>query len=396
VGYGCTTCIGNSGPLIPAVSAAVNEHDLTACSVLSGNRNFEGRIHPQTKMNFLTSPPLVIAYALAGTMHADLLREPLGTDRDGIPVYLRDIWPTTAEIKRVVDYCVEAKMFTDGYADVVASDEKWRGMQTSSSEMFTWDPASTYVRRPPCFDGMPREPGRVEDVGGARCLVMVGDSVTTDHISPAGAIKPDSPAGRYLVEHGVERKDFNSYGSRRGNHEVMVRGTFANVRLRNLLVPDSEGTWTAHLPDGEEMTIFDAAERYRAEGVPLVVLAGKEYGSGSSRDWAAKGPNLLGVRAVIAESYERIHRSNLIGMGIVPLQYPDGESAASLGLTGREEFAVEGLENCEAREARVTARPDSGEPIVFSARVRLDTPRERDYLQHGGILLYALRKLAVG
>ena len=286
-------------------------------------------------------------------------------------------------------------MYRRTYADVFTGDEHWAALPVPEGDLFAWDPDSTYVRLPPYFEGMSREPGTVEDVAGARCLVMVGDSVTTDHISPAGAIKPDSPAGRYLLEHGVERKDFNSYGSRRGNHEVMVRGTFANVRLRNLLVPGSEGTWTVHLPDGEETTIYEAAERYRAEGVPTVVLAGKEYGSGSSRDWAAKGPNLLGVRAVIAESYERIHRSNLIGMGIVPLQYPDGESAESLGLTGREVFAVEGLENGEASEARVTATPDGRRsPVVFTARVRLETPRERDYLRHGGILLYALRKLA--
>jgi len=396
VGYGCTTCIGNSGPLPPEISEAIEEGDLVVCSVLSGNRNFEARIHPEVKANYLASPPLVVAYALSGRIDLDLTTEPLGQDPGGDDVFLRDLWPSPEAVKDTIAEAISEDMYRRTYADVFTGDEHWAALEIPAGNLYTWNDASTYIRRPPYFEGMSAVARTVDDIYGARCLVMVGDSVTTDHISPAGAIRPDSPAGRYLVEHGVERKDFNSYGSRRGNHEVMVRGTFANVRLRNLLVPESEGTWTAYLPGGEEMTIFEAAGRYRAEAVPLVVLAGKEYGSGSSRDWAAKGPNLLGVRAVIAESYERIHRSNLIGMGIVPLQYPDGESAASLGLTGREEFAVEGLENCEAREARVTARPDSGEPIVFSARVRLDTPRERDYLQHGGILLYALRKLAVG
>jgi aconitate hydratase A / 2-methylisocitrate dehydratase len=394
VGYGCTTCIGNSGPLPEEISAAVEEGDLVVCSVLSGNRNFEARIHPEVKANYLASPPLVVAYALAGRVDLDLTTEPLGEDGDGDDVFLRDLWPTPEQVKDTIAEAISEEMYTRTYADVFTGDENWAALDVPEGDLFAWDEASTYVRRPPYFDGMGAEPAPVEDVVGARCLVMVGDSVTTDHISPAGAIRQDSPAGRYLVEHGVERRDFNSYGSRRGNHEVMVRGTFANVRLRNLLVPESEGTWTVHLPDGEEGTIFDTAERYRAEGVPLVVLAGKEYGSGSSRDWAAKGPNLLGVRAVIAESYERIHRSNLIGMGIVPLQYPDGESAESLGLTGSERFSVEGLEGGAAREATVTARPDEGEPVVFRARVRLDTPRERDYLRHGGILLYALRKLA--
>ncbi|HSK15863.1 MAG TPA: aconitate hydratase [Gaiellaceae bacterium] len=397
VGYGCTTCIGNSGPLPDEISEAIGEGDLVVCAVLSGNRNFEARIHPEVKANYLASPPLVVAYSLAGSIDVDLTTEPLGQDRDGRDVYLRDIWPTPEEVKDTIAAAVSEDMFRRTYADVFTGDEHWRSLPTPEGDLFAWDPDSTYVRRPPYFDGMSAEPTPVEDVAGARCLVMVGDSVTTDHISPAGAIKPDSPAGRYLVEHGVERREFNSYGSRRGNHEVMVRGTFANVRLRNLLVPGSEGTWTVRLPDGEEMTIFDAAERYRDEGVPLVVLAGKEYGSGSSRDWAAKGPNLLGVRAVVAESYERIHRSNLIGMGIVPLQYADGESAESLGLTGRETFSIDGLEGGDAREVRVTARPDDdGDPVVFTTRVRLDTPREREYLRHGGILLYALRKLAAG
>jgi aconitate hydratase len=397
VGYGCTTCIGNSGPLAPEISEAVEQGALVVCAVLSGNRNFEARIHPEVKANYLASPPLVVAYALTGRIDLDLTTEPLGHDPNGGEVFLRDLWPTPEQIKDTIAAAINEDMYRRTYADVFTGDEHWAALPVPEGDLFAWDPDSTYVRLPPYFDGMEAEPGSVEDVSGARCLVMVGDSVTTDHISPAGSIKPDSPAGGYLVEHGVERKDFNSYGSRRGNHEVMVRGTFANVRLRNLLVPGSEGTWTVHLPDGEEATIFDAAERYRGEGVPMIVLAGKEYGSGSSRDWAAKGPNLLGVRAVIAESYERIHRSNLIGMGIVPLQYPEGESAESLGITGREVFAVEGLENGEASEARVTAAPDEdGAPVVFTARVRLETPRERDYLRHGGILLYALRKIAKG
>ena len=396
VGYGCTTCIGNSGPLPESISRAVEEGDLVVCSVLSGNRNFEARIHPEVKANYLGSPPLVVAYALVGRMDLDLETEPLGRDRDGNDVYLRDIWPTSTEITQTITASLEGDMFRRTYADVFTGDEQWRSLGVPEGDLFAWDEASTYVRRPPYFDDMTHEPGRVEDIHGARCLVMLGDSVTTDHISPAGSIKPDSPAGRYLVEHGVERKDFNSYGSRRGNHEVMVRGTFANVRLRNLLVPGSEGTWTVHLPDGEEGTIFDVSQRYLAEGVPLVVLAGKEYGSGSSRDWAAKGPNLLGVRAVIAESYERIHRSNLMMMGILPLQFRDGETAASLGLSGRESFAIEGIENAEAREVTVTASAADGETTTnttFKARVRLDTPREREYLRHGGILPYVLRRL---
>ena len=395
VGYGCTTCIGNSGPLAAEISAAIDDGELVVCSVLSGNRNFEARIHPEVKANYLASPPLVVAYALAGRLDLDLTTEPIGRDADGADVFLSDLWPTPEQVRETIATAISEEMYRRTYADVFTGDENWAALDVPGSDLFAWDPGSTYVRLPPYFEGMSREPGTVGDVAGARCLVMIGDSVTTDHISPAGAIKPESPAGQYLVEHGVERKDFNSYGSRRGNHEVMVRGTFANVRLRNLLVPGSEGTWTVHLPDGEETTIFDAAMRYRDEGVPTVVLAGKEYGSGSSRDWAAKGPNLLGVRVVLAESYERIHRSNLIGMGIVPLQYPDGETAESLGLTGRETFTVEGLENGEASSARVTATPDGGgEPVTFTARVRLDTPREREYLRHGGILLYALRKLA--
>jgi aconitate hydratase len=395
VGYGCTTCIGNSGPLPEAISEAVVANDLVVCSVLSGNRNFEARIHPEVKANYLASPPLVVAYALAGRMDLDLATEPLGQDRDGNDVFLADIWPTAEEIAATVGAAIARDMFESAYADVFAGDDRWRALPIPEGELFDWDDASTYVRLPPYFEGMSAEPGVVGDIEGARVLVSVGDSVTTDHISPAGSIKPDSPAGKYLQEHGIDRKDFNSYGSRRGNHEVMVRGTFANVRLRNQIVPGSEGTWTAHLPDGEETTIYEASARYLAEGVPLVVLAGKEYGSGSSRDWAAKGPNLLGVRAVIAESYERIHRSNLLMMGILPLQYPEGASAASLGLTGRESFAISGVDNGEAREVRVVATPDAGgAPIEFTARVRLDTPREREYLRHGGILPYVLRKLA--
>ena len=388
VGYGCTTCIGNSGPLPEAISAAVEEGELVVCSVLSGNRNFEARIHPEVKANYLASPPLVVAYSLAGRMDIDLDEEPLGQDTDGADVFLRDIWPTSEEIQETITASVRGEMFTSTYADVFTGDETWRELPVPAGDLFAWDEGSTYVRRPPYFDGMSREPAPVEDVHGARCLVRLGDSVTTDHISPAGAIRPDSPAGQYLIEHGIERKDFNSYGSRRGNHEVMVRGTFANVRLKNLLVPDSEGTWTVHVPSGEEMTIYDASARYLAEGTPLVVLAGKEYGSGSSRDWAAKGPNLLGVRAVIAESYERIHRSNLLMMGILPLQFLDGETPDTLDLSGREEFSVEGVENGEAREVTVLA--DDKE---FRTRVRLDTPRERDYFRHGGILLYVLRRL---
>src|SRR5579885_2538075 len=383
VGYGCTTCIGNSGPLRGEISQAIASGNLVVCSVLSGNRNFEARIHPEVKANYLASPPLVVAYALAGRMDIDLDTEPLADD-----VYLRDIWPSAEEIAATIADAVRSDMFARTYADVFTGDETWRGLDVPTGDLFEWDPQSTYVRLPPYFDGMEHEPAEVGDVVGARCLVVLGDSVTTDHISPAGSIKPDSPAGKYLVEHGVERRDFNSYGARRGNHEVMVRGTFANVRLRNLLVPGSEGTWTVHVPSGEEMTIFEASQRYLAEGTPLVVIAGKEYGSGSSRDWAAKGPNLLGVRAVIADSYERIHRSNLLMMGILPLQFMDGESAESLGLSGREEFSVIGVRNGDADE--VTVRADDKE---FRARVRLDTPREREYFRHGGILPYVLRRL---
>jgi aconitate hydratase len=388
VGYGCTTCIGNSGPLAEEISVAIADGDLVVCSVLSGNRNFEARIHPEVKANYLASPPLVVAYALAGRMDIDFETEPISADVNGDDIFLRDIWPSAQEIGETIASSVRAEHFAATYSDVFTGDETWRALDVPQGEIFAWEPSSTYVRQPPYFEGMTREPAAVGDVTGARCLVWLGDSVTTDHISPAGAIKPDSPAGRYLVEHGVERKDFNSYGARRGNHEVMVRGTFANVRLRNLLVEGAEGTWTLHVPSGEEMTIFDASLRYRDEGTPLVVLAGKEYGSGSSRDWAAKGPNLLGVRAVIAESYERIHRSNLLMMGVLPLQFADGDTPSRLGLTGRETFSVVGVENGTASE--VTVRADDTE---FRARVRLDTPREREYFQHGGILPYMLRHL---
>jgi aconitate hydratase len=388
VGYGCTTCIGNSGPLADEISAAINEGDLVVCSVLSGNRNFEARIHPEVKANYLASPPLVVAYALAGRMDIDWEVEPIGVGKDGEDVFLRDLWPSAKEVGDTIASSVRAEHFSETYSDVFTGDDAWRALEVPEGELFAWAPESTYVRHPPYFEGMSREPGTVPDIADARVLVWLGDSVTTDHISPAGSIKPDSPAGEYLVEHGVERKDFNSYGARRGNHEVMVRGTFANVRLRNKLVEGAEGTWTVHVPSGQEMTIYAASQRYLADGTPTIVLAGKEYGSGSSRDWAAKGPKLLGVRAVIAESYERIHRSNLLMMGVLPLQFLGGDSAASLGLTGRETFSITGVENGEARE--VTVRADDKQ---FRARVRLDTPREREYMRHGGILPYVLRRL---
>lgn len=401
VGYGCTTCIGNSGPLPDAVSKAVQENDLAVVSVLSGNRNFEGRINPDVKMNYLASPPLCIAYALSGTMDWDVDNEPIGVDSEGAEVFLRDIWPSPAEVQAVIDEAISQDMFTKDYADVFAGDERWRSLPTPEGETFAWDPESTYVRKPPYFEGMGVQPEPVEDVTGARVLALLGDSVTTDHISPAGAIKPDSPAGRYLAEHGVERKDFNSYGSRRGNHEVMIRGTFANIRLRNLLLDGVEGGFTRDFTaGGQQATIYDAAQHYAQAGVPLVVLAGKEYGSGSSRDWAAKGTRLLGVRVVIAESYERIHRSNLIGMGVLPLQFPDGESAASLGLDGTETFDVRGItalnEGRTPRTVTVTATKESGETVEFEARVRIDTPGEAEYYRNGGILQYVLRSLIAG
>jgi aconitate hydratase len=389
VGYGCTTCIGNSGPLPAEVSAAIADADLVACAVLSGNRNFEARIHPEVKANYLASPPLVVAYALAGRMDVDLATEPLGQDRDGADVFLRDVWPSSAEIEETIAASVKGEMFTSTYADVFTGDESWRNLPVPDGDLYAWEPDSTYVRRPSYLEGLPREPDVFADVEGARCLVVLGDSVTTDHISPAGSIKADSPAGHYLVEHGVEPRAFNSYGARRGNHEVMVRGTFANVRMRNLMVPGSEGTVTIHVPSGEQTTIFDASRRYLSEGTPLIVLAGAEYGTGSSRDWAAKGPLLLGVRAVIAETYERIHRSNLLMMGILPLQFMPGEGRESLGLTGREQFTIRGIQNGEANEVTVTA--DGRE---FRATVRLDTPREREFLRHGGILPFVVRRLA--
>ena len=398
VGYGCTTCIGNSGPLIPEVSQAVNAADLAVTSVLSGNRNFEGRINPDVKMNYLASPPLVVAYALAGRMDLDLTTEPLGIGSSGQPVYLRDIWPTQAEVDEVIGSSITAEMFTGRYADVFAGDETWQSLPTPTGDTFEWEADSTYVRRPPYFENMPAQPVPVTDVSGARVLLKLGDSVTTDHISPAGSIKADSPAGKYLTEHGVERKDFNSYGSRRGNHEVMIRGTFANIRLRNQLAPGTEGGFTRDFTatDGPVTTVYDAAVNYAAAGTPLVVLAGKEYGSGSSRDWAAKGTALLGVKVVIAESYERIHRSNLIGMGVLPLQFPEGQNPASLGLTGTEEFSVEGItelnEGRTPKTVRVTAT-GGAEPISFDAVVRIDTPGEADYYRHGGIMQYVLRSL---
>lgn len=397
VGYGCTTCIGNSGPLIPQVSDAVTGQDLTVCSVLSGNRNFEGRIHPECKMNFLASPPLVVAYALVGSMLVDILHDPLGTDPDGQPVYLRDIWPSTQEIEKVIGECVQSEMYSRGYADVYTGDNNWRSLDSADGQTFAWDDSSTYVRRPPYFDGMRADPDPVSDISGARVLAVLGDSVTTDHISPAGAIKTDSPAGAHLQEHLVARKDFNSYGSRRGNHEVMIRGTFANIRLRNLLAPGTEGGLTRYLPDGEVMSIFAAATRYAAEHVPLIILAGAEYGSGSSRDWAAKGTLLLGVKAVLATSFERIHRSNLIGMSVLPLQFAPGESADSLGLTGEEVYSITGLTTNGASGPlphQVRVRAEIGESAKeFDVTVRIDTPAEAAHYRHGGILQYVLRQL---
>ncbi|MCU1605989.1 MAG: acnA, partial [Modestobacter sp.] len=392
VGYGCTTCIGNSGPLPEPVSKAVNEADLAVVSVLSGNRNFEGRINPDVKMNYLASPPLVIAYALAGSMDLDLTTEPLGQGADGQDVYLHDIWPSPHEVQQVIDHAVTAEMFAKDYADVFAGTEQWRSLPTPEGDTFAWDAESTYVRKPPYFDGMPAEPTPVQDITGARTLAVLGDSVTTDHISPAGSIKADSPAGRYLQEHGIERRDFNSYGSRRGNHEVMIRGTFANIRLRNQLVPGTEGGVTKNHLTGETTSIYDASVAYAEAGIPLVVLAGKEYGSGSSRDWAAKGTALLGVKAVIAQSYERIHRSNLIGMGVLPLQFPEGESAQSLGLTGDEEFTITGVTALNDGTIPRTVTVTAGD-VEFEARVRIDTPGEANYYRNGGIMQYVLRSL---
>jgi aconitate hydratase len=394
VGYGCTTCIGNSGPLKPEISAGVKAGDLVACSVLSGNRNFEGRVHPEVRMNFLASPPLVVAYALAGSLDVDLTTEPLGTGKDGKPVYLADIWPSDLEVQETLLRSIDSQMFRTSYAGVFTGDENWASIKVPAGKRYTWDAKSTYVKNPPYFDGMTMTPAALSDIRGAQALAVLGDSVTTDHISPAGNIAKTSPAAKYLVEQGVQPADFNSYGARRGNHEVMMRGTFANIRLRNLLVPGVEGGVTIHLPSGEQTSIYDAAMRYKQEGTPLVVIAGREYGTGSSRDWAAKGTMLLGVKAVIAESFERIHRSNLIGMGVVPLQFLSGQNAQSLGLTGREVFAITGLGSGDAKQVSVTATPPDGKPINFVVRVRIDTPKEREYYRHGGILQYVLRQLA--
>jgi aconitate hydratase len=394
VGYGCTTCIGNSGPLKPAISEAVKAGDVVACSVLSGNRNFEGRVHPEIKMNFLASPPLVVAYALAGNLNIDITTEPLGTGKDGKPVYLKDVWPSAADVAAAVAGSVDSAMFVKGYADVFRGDENWRALKTPEGKIYAWDGKSTYVKNPPYFDGMTMTPAEVGDIKGARALAVLGDSVTTDHISPAGNISKSSPAAKYLIEQGVKAVDFNSYGARRGNHEVMMRGTFANIRLRNLLLPGTEGGVTLHIPDGETLSIFDAAMKYQKESTPLVILAGKEYGTGSSRDWAAKGTMLLGVKAVIAESFERIHRSNLIGMGVLPLQFKDGENVQSLKLTGKEVFDIVGIERGAAKTVAVVAHGEGGKMTKFEARLRIDTPKELDYYRHGGILHYVLRQLA--
>jgi aconitate hydratase len=395
VGYGCTTCIGNSGPLREAISAGIQEGDLVACAVLSGNRNFEGRIHPQVRANYLASPPLVVAYALAGRMDMDLYNEPLGKDQKGTPVYLKDIWPTPEEIRQEIAKSVKSEMFKKEYSEVFEGDERWKNMPTPEGELFAWDPNSTYVREAPYFEGMTKTPEKPKDIAGARVLALLGDSITTDHISPAGAIEKNGPAARYLAEHGVQPKDFNQYGARRGNHEVMMRGTFANVRLKNMLAPGTEGGVTVHLPDKKQMSIYDAAVEYQRESVPLIVIAGKEYGSGSSRDWAAKGPRLLGIKAAIAESYERIHRSNLIGMGIVPLQFKPGENLKTLGLTGFETFSIMGIADnlTIGKELLVKATADDGKSKEFKVRCRIDTPAELDYYRHGGILEYVLRQL---
>jgi aconitate hydratase len=402
VGYGCTTCIGNSGPLPAAISKTIEERDLVAVAVLSGNRNFEGRINADVRANYLASPPLVVAYALAGRIDIDLRAEPLGTGRDGQPVYLKDLWPSRREVEDTILRSLHSEMFRKEYADVFTGDEHWRALDIPEGDTYAWDPASTYVRQPPYFVDMPAEPRPVQDIHGARVLGIFGDSITTDHISPAGSIKVSSPAGRYLTEHDVEPKDFNSYGARRGNHEVMVRGTFANIRIRNRMVPEIEGGFTVHLPDGEPLSIYDAAEKYQQEGIPTVVLAGKEYGTGSSRDWAAKGPLLQGVRAVIAESFERIHRSNLVGMGIAPLEFLAGDTAESLGLTGREMIDIAGIATCveggfaSGRDVTVQAKREDGTVREFKARLRLDTPQEVQYYRHGGILHYVLRQLLRG
>jgi len=394
VGYGCTSCIGNSGPLKPEISEAVRVGDVVACAVLSGNRNFEGRVHPEIKMNFLASPPLVVAYALAGSLNVDITTEPLGTGKDGKPVYLKDIWPSTKDVAAAVGSSVDSAMFKKGYANVFLGDANWAAIKSPAGKIYSWDGKSTYVKNPPYFEGMTMTPAPLVDIKGARVLALLGDSVTTDHISPAGNISKTSPAAKYLIAQGVQAADFNSYGARRGNHEVMMRGTFANIRLRNLLLPGTEGGVTLHIPSGEQMSIFDAAMKYKSANTPLVILAGKEYGTGSSRDWAAKGTMLLGVKAVIAESFERIHRSNLIGMGVLPLQYKEGQNAQSLGLTGKESFEIVGLNRGAAKTVKVIAKTDAGKTIEFEARLRIDTPKELDYYQHGGILQYVLRQLA--
>ncbi len=394
VGYGCTTCIGNSGPLKPEIAAAVQNGNIVGCSVLSGNRNFEGRIHPLVQMNYLASPPLVVAYALAGNMDVNLHSDPLGDDAKGNPVYLRDIWPDPEEIQEAIAKNIDSGMFKSSYDSVFAGDKNWNSLDVPGGEIYTWDADSTYVKNPPYFEGMSLQTRPVEDIHGARVLALLGDSVTTDHISPAGNIAVDSPAAEYLKAQGVKPVDFNSYGSRRGNHEVMMRGTFANIRLRNQLAPGTEGGWTRHQPSDEQMSIYAASLKYRSEGSPLVVIAGTEYGTGSSRDWAAKGTLLLGVKAVIAKSFERIHRSNLIGMGVLPLQFMDGQGADSLGLTGKEVIDIVGLADADSKTVSVTATPDGGDPIEFQAKVRIDTPKERDYYEHGGILHYVLRQLA--
>jgi aconitate hydratase len=393
VGYGCTTCIGNSGPLKPEISEAVRAGDVIAASVLSGNRNFEGRVHPEIKMNFLASPPLVVAYALAGSLDVDISTEPLGHGKDGRPVLLRDVWPSAADVAQTLAGAVDSAMFTKSYATVFAGDAQWNGIKTPAGKIYDWDRRSTYVKSPPYFDGMTMTPAAAAGITGARALAVLGDSVTTDHISPAGNISKSSPAAKYLLAQGVPTADFNSYGARRGNHEVMMRGTFANIRLRNLLLPGTEGGVTLHIPSGESMSIFDASVKYQAEGTPLLILAGKEYGTGSSRDWAAKGTMLLGVKAVIAQSFERIHRSNLIGMGVLPLQFQDGQSAQSLGLTGRETFEIAGLNRGAAKVVTVIVTAEDGATTEFAARLRIDTPKELDYYQHGGILQYVLRQL---
>ena len=392
-GYGCTTCIGNSGPLPDAISKAVNDSKLSVSAVLSGNRNFEGRVHQDVRMNYLASPPLVVAYALAGSTDLDLTHDPLGTGSDGKPVYLKDIWPTQKEIQETIAKSLDASMFTKSYGDVFQGDERWQGMKVGTGDIYQWEGGSTYVQNPPYFEGISKHAPGIPTIKGARCLALFGDSITTDHISPAGAIKKDSPAGRYLMDHGVQPVDFNSYGSRRGNHEVMMRGTFANTRIKNAMVPGVEGGVTKHLPDGTQMPIYDAAMQYKQAGVPLVVLAGKEYGTGSSRDWAAKGTILLGVKAVIAESFERIHRSNLVGMGVLPLTFTDGKSAASLGLDGTEVFEIDGLHD-GAKEVTVKARKADGKDLHFKAKVRIDTPKEWEYYKNGGILHFVLRQLA--